>query len=50
MDQVGNVYLNFAFWAVAILPTWLVIREYGTKDDVNVARDEKRSDTATYTS
>jgi hypothetical protein len=27
--QVGAVYWNFALWAVAILPAWLVIREFG---------------------
>lgn len=47
MGQIGNVYLNFGLWAVAILPAWLVIREFGTKDDVKMAREEKASDTAT---
>lgn len=27
--QVGGVYLNFGFWAVAIFPAWLVIRHFG---------------------
>jgi hypothetical protein len=27
--EVGAVYWNFALWAVAILPAWLVIKEFG---------------------
>jgi hypothetical protein len=27
--EVGAVYWNFALWAVAIWPAWLVIREFG---------------------
>lgn len=27
--QVGAVYWNFALWAVAIVPAWLVVREFG---------------------
>jgi hypothetical protein len=27
--QVGAVYWNFALWAVAILPAWLVVKEFG---------------------
>lgn len=27
--QVGAVYWNFALWAVAIFPAWLVIKEFG---------------------
>lgn len=28
-SEVGGVYWNFALWAVAIFPAWLVIREFG---------------------
>ncbi|KAK3997817.1 hypothetical protein QBC44DRAFT_338382 [Cladorrhinum sp. PSN332] len=28
--EVGGVYMNFGLWAVAILPAWLVIRQFGT--------------------
>lgn len=27
---IGGVYLNFALYAVAIIPAWLVIRQFGT--------------------
>lgn len=27
--EVGAVYWNFALWAVAIVPAWLVIKEFG---------------------
>lgn len=27
--EVGAVYWNFALWAVAIWPAWLVLREFG---------------------
>ncbi|KAK6203945.1 hypothetical protein LQW54_008638 [Pestalotiopsis sp. IQ-011] len=27
--QVGAIYLNFGFWALAILPAWLVVRHFG---------------------
>lgn len=27
--EVGAVYWNFALWAVAIIPAWLVIKEFG---------------------
>jgi hypothetical protein len=47
MGQVGNIYLNFALWAVAILPAWLVIKEFGTRDDTKVAREEQTFDKAT---
>lgn len=29
MGRVGCVYLNFAMWAVALVPAWFVIREIG---------------------
>ncbi|KAJ5081760.1 hypothetical protein NUU61_010024, partial [Penicillium alfredii] len=31
MASVGDVYLNFGLWAVAIFPAWLIIREVGKK-------------------
>jgi hypothetical protein len=27
--QVGAIYLNFGFWALAIVPAWLVVRHFG---------------------
>ncbi|KAF2494624.1 hypothetical protein BU16DRAFT_462482, partial [Lophium mytilinum] len=27
--QVGSVYLNFALWAIALVPAWLVLRHFG---------------------
>lgn len=27
--EVGAVYWNFALWAVAILPAWLVLKDFG---------------------
>lgn len=35
--EVGGVYLNFALWAVALYPAWLVIRRTGTQ-----AQDDER--------
>lgn len=29
MARAGGVYINFGLWAVAIVPTWLVIRRFG---------------------
>lgn len=29
MGTVGCIYMNFAMWAVALSPAWLVIREIG---------------------
>lgn len=31
--QHGGVYMNFALWAVALAPAWLVIREFGTRKE-----------------
>ncbi|KAK4226301.1 hypothetical protein QBC38DRAFT_537279 [Podospora fimiseda] len=31
--EVGGVYMNFGLWAVAILPAWLVIRQFGTSKE-----------------
>ncbi|EFY85090.1 DUF895 domain membrane protein [Metarhizium acridum CQMa 102] len=30
MAQVGGVYVNFALWAVSIVPAWLIVRHFGT--------------------
>lgn len=27
---MGGIYLNFALWALAIIPGWLVIKDIGT--------------------
>lgn len=29
MASVGNIYLNFGLWAIAILPAWLIVRQIG---------------------
>ena len=31
--EVGGVYFNFALWAVAIWPAWLVLREFGENNE-----------------
>jgi hypothetical protein len=31
--EVGAVYFNFALWAVAIYPAWLVLRHFGAGAD-----------------
>ncbi|KAK1238325.1 hypothetical protein MKX07_006471 [Trichoderma sp. CBMAI-0711] len=28
--QVGGIYMNFALWAIAIAPAWLVLRNFGS--------------------
>ncbi|KAJ5569637.1 uncharacterized protein N7459_009067 [Penicillium hispanicum] len=30
MASVGDIYLNFGLWSIAILPAWLIVREVGT--------------------
>lgn len=30
--EVGAIYWNFALWAVAIIPAWLVLREFGGEE------------------
>ncbi|KAE9974457.1 hypothetical protein BLS_003109 [Venturia inaequalis] len=38
--SVGGVYLNFALWALAIVPGWLVIKDIGTAiGDVKIERE-----------
>lgn len=29
MGKVGGTYINFALWAIAIVPSWFVIKEIG---------------------
>ncbi len=41
MGQVGNIYLNFALWFIALLPAWLVIKEFGVRVDTKLVREEK---------
>ncbi|KAJ5172716.1 hypothetical protein N7492_005309 [Penicillium capsulatum] len=36
MASVGNIYLNFSLWGIAIIPAWLIIRQIG-----NVFGDKK---------
>ncbi|GAW25860.1 putative major facilitator superfamily transporter [Rosellinia necatrix] len=43
--EAGAIYLNFALWAVSILPAWLVLKHFGS-DEVPAEtetgiRDEK---------
>ncbi|EXJ79873.1 hypothetical protein A1O3_08158 [Capronia epimyces CBS 606.96] len=35
--EIGGIYLNFALWALALVPAWLVIRRFGTQ-----AQDQER--------
>lgn len=43
MGEVGNIYLNFGLWALAIVPSWLVIRQFGLhSDDKKVERERGR--------
>jgi hypothetical protein len=40
MGSIGGVYLNFALWALAVFPAWLVVREVGVSlGDRKVERD-----------
>lgn len=29
MASVGNIYLNFGLWAIAIIPAWFIVRQIG---------------------
>ncbi|KAI5364043.1 Putative Ion channel regulatory protein, UNC-93 [Septoria linicola] len=44
MGQVGAVYLNFALYAVSIIPAWFVIKEIGVS--LGPLRDDKKVDNA----
>lgn len=39
MGQFGAVYVNFALWAVSIVPAWFVIKEFGVR--MGRVRDER---------
>lgn len=30
MASVGNIYLNFGLWGIAIAPAWLIVGQVGT--------------------
>ncbi|KAF2703624.1 hypothetical protein K504DRAFT_473871 [Pleomassaria siparia CBS 279.74] len=38
--EVGGVYFNFALWAVALWPAWLVIRQFGGEEKVVLREGE----------
>ncbi|KAI8933141.1 hypothetical protein NX059_009782 [Plenodomus lindquistii] len=38
--EVGAVYWNFALWAVAIVPAWLVVKEFGGNRDVAIEQTD----------
>ena len=43
MGQVGCIYMNFGLWALALVPSWLVIRQFGLhSDDKKVDRERSR--------
>jgi hypothetical protein len=45
MGQVGCIYMNFGLWALALVPSWLVIRQFGLhSDDKKVDREKRRLD------
>ena len=45
MGTVGDIYLNFGLWALALFPAWLVIKEIGvSKGDLKVEREEALRD------
>lgn len=47
MAQVGSVYLNFALWAVSLLPAWLVVKEIGVSlGDRKIQREAQALQTA----
>jgi hypothetical protein len=43
MGQVGCIYMNFGLWALALVPSWLVIRQFGLHSvDKKVDREKRR--------
>jgi hypothetical protein len=43
MGQVGCIYMNFGLWAIALIPSWLVVRQFGLhSDDKKVDREKRR--------
>jgi hypothetical protein len=45
MARVGSVYLNFALWAVSIIPAWTVVKHFG-----NAQNDLEGDETSTPSS
>lgn len=42
MAAVGNIYLNFGLWAIALFPAWLVVKEIGvTLGDKKIEREAR---------
>ncbi|GAD93853.1 DUF895 domain membrane protein [Paecilomyces variotii No. 5] len=42
MASIGNIYLNFALWAVALVPAWIVTKDIGvTLGDRKVERETR---------
>ncbi|KAL6876625.1 major facilitator superfamily domain-containing protein [Trichoderma novae-zelandiae] len=41
--QVGAIYMNFALWAIAIVPAWLVLRHFGNDKDAQWDRESEGS-------
>ena len=47
--DVGGVYLNFALWGIALLPSWTIIKEFGvTLGDRKVERERQDDSTEEY--
>ena len=43
MGQVGCIYMNFGMWAIALVPGWLVISQFGLhSDDKKIDREKRR--------
>jgi hypothetical protein len=43
MGQVGCIYMSFGLWAIALVPGWLVVRQFGLySDDKKVDREKRR--------
>jgi hypothetical protein len=41
MARTGNIYLNFALWALSLYPAWLVISKFGDSlGDKKLTREE----------
>lgn len=49
MGQVGCIYMNFGLWALALVPGWLIVREFGLhSDDKKVDRERRRLESDEY--
>ena len=42
MGEVGSVYINFALWAISLVPAWFVIKEIGVS--IGKVRDIRKQD------